>query len=143
MALWIGSLDKSGSPLLKLCIGGILSDSQEIEGIIDTGFTGFLSMPMLTAFPLGLTLSGSTSVTLADGSSQVKLTALGKAIIGGEERIGTIILEWGQTDILIGMAFLRTFNRILYVDARGSISLHEEVEIDKATNIIQSKGNSA
>ena len=132
MARWTGSLPPNGSPKLKLCIGGILSDSHELEGIIDTGFTGFLSMPILTAFPLGLTLSGSTSVVLADGSKQNKLTALGKVIIDEEERIGTVLLEWGQSDILIGMDFLRLFERVLYVHPHMSTCfLVEAAEIER------------
>ena len=72
--IWNGSLNKQGSPIIKLHIGGVLPDSsQEFDGIVDTGFTGFLAMPMVKAFPLGLMLTGTTTVTLADGKSAYKL----------------------------------------------------------------------
>lgn len=45
MPTWTGSFNKAGSPTIKFKLGGPLPNSeQEFEGIIDTGFTGFVSM---------------------------------------------------------------------------------------------------
>ena len=73
-------------------------------------------MPLLRAFPLGLLLYGTVEVTLADGSTAPKITAKGAIEIEGETEVGVVILEPSMTDILLGMDFLRKFNRVLLVD---------------------------
>jgi len=114
MPPWTGFLDNSGAPCLKLSIGGVFTKPlQEFDVIIDTGFSGFISMPLVKAFPLGLPLCGTTTVTLADGTQSPKLTAIGIAEIGKESKTGVVILEPNSSDILIGMDFLKTFEKVL------------------------------
>lgn len=132
MDIWTGFLDKSGSPALKISISGPLPNSeQEFDAVIDTGFTGFVSMPLLKAFPLGLLLYGTTEVTLADGSNAVKLTAKGAVKIGGRMEIGVIILEPSSVDVLLGMDFPTKFERVLFVHrGKQGIMLMAEKEFD-------------
>lgn len=116
MPTWTGYFSNSGSPALKVRIGGVFPDTeQEFETIIDTGFTGFLSLPLLSAFPLALVLFGTTSVILADGSVQPKLTAWGFVKVGEEKKFGVIVLESSSTEVLIGMELLKTFGKELQV----------------------------
>jgi predicted aspartyl protease len=113
--LWTGFFDKSGSPALKIRVAGPFATAVEFDAILDTGFTGFICMPLLRALPLGLMLYGTTSVELADGSTSMKLTAKGIAEVEGERKVGVVILEPTANDILVGMAFLRTFEKALFV----------------------------
>lgn len=129
MLVTTGFFDSGSNPCLKLTISGIFTNTpQEFEGIIDTGFTGFISMPMIKAFPLGLVLSGTTNVTLADGNSYTKLLAMGYAGIMGlpKQEIGAVILEWSNTDILLGMDFLRKFKLSLHI-SNNRIELHQDI----------------
>lgn len=132
MPSWTGSFNKSGSPTIKFKLGGPLPDSaQEFEGIVDTGFTGFVSMPIVKAFPLGLLLAGTTSITLADGTSAPQLTATGKVEIGEQGEIGVVILQGSSADILLGMDFLAKFGRVLFIHPnKGLASLMDQKEID-------------
>lgn len=118
-----GYLHKSGSPAIKIKVWGVAPGlAKEFEAIIDTGFSGFLSMPMVQAFPLGLVLTGTTNVVLADGSTDTKLTALG--VVGlpsGQTRPGVIILEPNPTDILVGVEFLNQFERTLLLFGERAI----------------------
>jgi len=96
MQVQIGSFDANGNPTLKINVSGVYSTTPvEFVGIIDTGFSGFLSMPMLQAFPLGLPLTGTTSAILADGQTQNKLLASAKVTIDGIDQIG---LAWISMD---------------------------------------------
>jgi predicted aspartyl protease len=79
--------------------------------MVDTGFSGFLSLPILKAFPLGLILQGTMGITLADGSTHARLTARGQVSFDGKKQIGLILLEWQNTDILVGMDFLTKFGK--------------------------------
>ena len=75
-------------------------------GIIDTGFTGFIQIPIQHAFSLRLPLEGTTTVTLADGSSLAVLTALGRATLLERAEIGVVMLSVSSNEILLGMDFL-------------------------------------
>jgi predicted aspartyl protease len=97
--------------------------------MIDTGFTGFLLMPMLSAFPIGLTLYGTSKCTLADGRTGTKLLALGSVRLEGEDTatVGLIILEKNNCGLLLGMDYLRKSKRSLVVSEQGVILLDEAV----------------
>src|SRR4051812_21340427 len=104
----IGSLDEFGHPVVQITVHGIHPDmKQEFEAMIDTGFTGFLLMPMLSAFPLGLTLLGTSDYTLADNSTSARLLASGTVTVEGEEVTGVIVLETNECGLLLGIDFLR------------------------------------
>ena len=107
MPLKIGYLDKNGHPNVKIRVWGIDSRfKQEFEAMIDTGFTGFLKLPITMALPLGLTLMGTGDSTLADGSKSPMLLTLGTVELDGQETNGVVALDSGGTPLL-GMAFLR------------------------------------
>lgn len=79
-------------------------------------------MPMVDAFPLGLVLLGTTTVTLAGGSTETKLIALGSASLpSGQVAPGVIILENNPCDVLIGMDFLKQFQRTLLLFGEQAI----------------------
>ena len=82
--------------------------------MIDTGFYGFIQVPITVAFALNLPLEGTTSVTLANGEIQRALTALGMVTLGGESRVDVVHLS-PSSKILLGMEFLRGFKRALAV----------------------------
>lgn len=111
-----GLFDENGSPTVEIEVSGPVHAPRKLTAIVDTGFSGFLLIPLLEAFPIGLILSGTTSIELADGSKQNKLTCLGQVHFGGVEKVGLIIIEWENTDILVGMDFLRKFEKTLVVD---------------------------
>ena len=115
----IGFLHESGSPAIDLEISGPFPDvRQGFTAIIDTGFTGFVSMPLASAFPLGLSLFGTSSVVLADGNSQTKLLALCTVYLTDEQQIGEVILEPSSTEVLVGMKFISGFRKTLLVNDR-------------------------
>ena len=131
MPLQTGSLDSSGHPVIKIEVYGVVPQlKREFEAMIDTGFTGFLMLPFVDAFPLGLVLYGTSNWTLADGSSSPKLLGLGTVIIGQEEVSGVIVLEAGPCRPLLGIEFLRKSAKTLLVTQSGML-LWETAEIEK------------
>jgi predicted aspartyl protease len=116
----IGSFS-SGCPVVQIAVSGAFHNSTNFTAIVDTGFSGFLLLPILDAFPVGLILRGTTRITLADGSAQTKLTCLGEIHFDGESKTGLIIIENQATDVLVGMDFLTKFRLQLVVDPTNNL----------------------
>ena len=124
-----GYFNSGGHPALKVGVYGVHPDlKQEFEVMIDTGFTGFLLMPIMSAFPLGLMLVGTGNYTLADNSSSPKLLALGSVVVADEEPLtGVIVLEPNECTVLLGMDFLSRAKRCLSVSVNGVALTDEDV----------------
>jgi hypothetical protein len=103
--------------------------------MIDTGFTGFLMMPLTEAFELALTLYGTSNWTLADGSSQPKLLGYGTVVIEDIYTHGVIVLEPNTSRPLLGVEFLKKSKRALVVGSRGCGLVDEQWFIDIAAEL--------
>lgn len=132
MTSGVGHFDSQGNPCLKFHMCGVFHPlpGLEFEGIIDTGFTGFLQIPIQHAFSLKLPLEGTSSYVLADGSKGTSLTALANISYAGKERVGVVSLAFGSKDILVGMDFLRTF-KLGVIIMTGTIILLDEEQAGK------------
>lgn len=124
----VGHFDSLGNPCLKFHLCGVAHKEPGLEftGIIDTGFTGFIQLPLQHAFSLKLPLEGTASYTLADGSQTACLTALAKTTFAGRMEVGVVTLAPGSQDILVGMGFLRQFKLGLMMVKRIVLLLDEE-----------------
>jgi predicted aspartyl protease len=110
-----GFYDDSGNPSLTIQLSGVadhaaMPDGLEFDGLLDTGFMGFLSVPVTRALPLGLPLSGTTPMILADGSLHQRLTAWGCVTVGGRALWGGVVLDPTSEELLLGLEFLQIFN---------------------------------
>jgi predicted aspartyl protease len=77
-----GYLESNGHPCIKIKVHGISGDlAQEFEAMIDTGFNGFLLMPIMAAFPLGLPLYGTAEqrqVASVQGGGRARIREHGR-----------------------------------------------------------------
>ena len=146
MAHKIGYLDSAGHPHVKIRVWGLDEQfAREFETMIDTGFTGFLMLPLVSAFPLALTLFGTTTYTLADGSQSPKLLAHGTVDLDGEQTQGLIVLEANASSgPLLGMEFLKRSTKALLVGKNGVYLfdddevLQDEEKASKSTGKVES-----
>ena len=124
----IGHFDEDGNACLALHLCGVRHDPPgiEVEGIIDTGFTGFIQLPLNWGIALTLPLEGTITVTLADGSKRVVLTAMAEATLLDRTQLGVVQLSPSGDEVLIGMDFLRRFERALVVSRKLGVVLVEE-----------------
>lgn len=115
-----GYFNPNQDPCIDIEVSNPIGWKKTLACLIDTGFTGFLSIPMFTAFPIGLLLSGTMSLTMADGSTQYRLTCLGTASLENESQVGVIIIEPSSDQVLLGLDFLRKFSFQLIVNPIAS-----------------------
>ena len=116
-----GALNGNYSPTINIEMYGQLSNAEQqaqlYEAIIDTGFTGAVSIPLVKALPMGLTLFSTASYTLADGSQASVFLCFGIVRLNGAERTLVFSLSQGN-DILLGTEFLAAFNAKLELNYR-------------------------
>jgi clan AA aspartic protease len=91
--------------VIALEVLGAHGDRAEIEAVIDTGFTGFLTLPADLVRSLSLPLRGSRDVVLADGSV-VGLDVYRGRVVWHDQALPVAVLE-SEGGPLVGMALLR------------------------------------
>lgn len=101
-----GKINQTGSPIIEIEVYG-RKGNVTVEGILDTGFDGFVCLPIALAVPLGLELIDVTDSELADGTViEDELVFGGK--VGWKGKIVRVeILLTKATDTLIGTALLK------------------------------------
>jgi clan AA aspartic protease len=98
---------------LTVVVGNSNRKLQAINTVIDTGFSGFLSLPSEIITNLDLPWSASDIVALGDGSETLFDLYTGVVIWDGQYR--EIYIAESETEPLLGMALLYGYR--LQVDA--------------------------
>jgi hypothetical protein len=138
MSTQIGYLDRNGHPRVTIHVRGTHpTEFLEVDALLDTGFAGFLMLPIGQALPLGLALYGTGDYSMADGSPITCFLAEGTieirppsqsptdtspamppfaapfSAVEPERVTGAIVL--GGDDALLGMEFVRALKKWLLV----------------------------
>src|SRR4051794_14634992 len=86
---------------IRLKVKGLRGREQEVEVVIDTGFTASLTLPPAVVSALGLRWQSLERFTLADGSQCIFDVYLAKVVWDGKVR--QILVNEAGGDPLIGM----------------------------------------
>ena len=100
-----GTVNENCEATIRLTLHGIAGEKHEIEAIIDTGFTGHLTLPMALIDQLSLSWQNRAQALLADGSLHVFDAYLGTILWNGQDR--TVEVDAADTEPLVGMELLR------------------------------------
>lgn len=130
MSDWSGRFDKSGSPTLTIEVAGLTPVSRVFDAIIDTGFSGFLAIPLsMISIPRSV-VAGFAEITLADGAKYRRLYAPATVRVQGDTLTENAIIEPDSGEVIIGMSFLRRFGRGLVLrPAKEYVVLPEDSEL--------------
>ena len=93
------------SPEVTIEITGI-SNNKSLVAVVDTGFTGFLQIPLSVGIACNLRLWGTSTARLADGSKVKNLECVGEVRFANKKLFGIISLSETGEDCLLGMQFL-------------------------------------
>jgi clan AA aspartic protease len=106
-----GTVTAEFTAIIRLIVIGPSGQSDEIEALVDTGFTGFLTLPPSLTTLLGLTFQSLEDAVLADGGS-IKLPVYGAKIRWDGSVRDILAMETGG-DPLVGMALLEGYRLTL------------------------------
>ncbi len=95
-----GYIDEYGQARVNVAVIGRNMEIA-VRPVIDTGFDGDICLPLPMAIQLGLELSGSVEIELADGSIKQELVFSGVTKFGEEVQKARITLT-ESTDALMG-----------------------------------------
>lgn len=99
-----GVVNANQEAIIQLVVTGPSGQQQNSEAIIDTGFTGFLTLPPAYIATLGLSWLSRQSGILADGSVDVFDVYVATVMWDGQSR--TVEVEAANTEPLVGMSLL-------------------------------------
>jgi clan AA aspartic protease len=112
---------KSDEGHIRLKVKGLRGREQEIEAVIDTGYTASLTLPPAIIAALGLRWRSMDRFALADGSECLFDVYVAKVEWDGKVR--TILVDEADTEPLVGMRLLRGHELKMQVRARGKVSI--------------------
>jgi len=142
---WIGRLEDKKATLLITVKSPIEVDlEKEFSATVDSGYDGFVSLPLQDALSLGSILFGAKFVNYADGAVGLRLTCWGVVTVGSESRFGVISLEPTAQEVLLGLEFLRSFRKTLIIrPGAQEVLLVDEMEegaaVGRASNVEESE----
>ncbi len=97
--------------------------TQFMDVVIDTGFSGFLTLPSSIIAALDLTWKGRDVATLGDGTSCIFEVYITDVIWDGQYR--TIDINESETVPLIGMRLLRGYDLRIQTIEGGYVTVEE------------------
>lgn len=118
-----GKVNSSLEAVIRIWIRGPEGQALEAEAIIDTGFSGFLSLPQRLVARLGLSFQGRIHGILADGTEGTY--QIYEAIVLWHGQPQAIIVSAVENEPLLGMAMLRGSEMALQVIDGGEVAIHE------------------
>jgi clan AA aspartic protease len=118
-----GKVNSSLEAVVRLWIRGPEGEALETEAIIDTGFSGFLSLPQHLVARLGLSFQGRIHGILADGTEGT--FQIYEALVLWHGQPHPIIVSAVENEPLLGMAMLRGSELALQVIDGGEVTIHE------------------
>jgi len=106
---------------IRLTVRGRKGRQHQVEAVIDSGYTGAVTLPPALITLLGLRWQSTQRATLADGSTCVFQVYVGKVVWDGKVR--QILVDEANADPLIGMRLLRGHELKMQVRYRGKVTI--------------------
>ena len=114
-----GTVNAAHEAVVSLPLRGPAGQARDVDAVVDTGFTRFLTLPPTVVAELGLGYRGINRVILADGSVTT-LEVCGVTVLwDGQPR--EIVAYASDTKPLIGMSLLHRHNLNVDIEDGGRV----------------------
>ena len=117
----IGVVTSNREATIRVLVRGARGQEAEVEAVIDTGFTGFLTLPAQFIANLALSFAGTTRAALADGS-EVAMDVFEASVLWDNLERDVVVLA-AEGVALVGMALLSGYRVTLEVEGGGSVRI--------------------
>jgi clan AA aspartic protease len=116
-----GSVNADLEAIVRLVVLGPGGGQQTLEAVIDTGFSGHLTLPESVIASLDLTWLGREPGILADGSTDLFDVYSAEILWDGRRR--TVEIQAANTQPLAGMELLHRYSLHIDVVAGGRVAI--------------------
>jgi clan AA aspartic protease len=117
-----GVVNRNCEATISLVVGNENRQTKLIDAVIDTGYTGFLSLPREIIVALELPWTGIDRGTLGDGSEVSFEVYAARVIWDGEYR--DIPVNEAETDPLVGMSLLYGYDLRIQAIEGGNVTIN-------------------
>ena len=114
-----GIVNPAHEAVVTLSLQGPAGHSLEVDAVVDTGFSRFLTLPPAMFAELGLGLTGVNRVILADGS-EATLDVYGVTVLW-DGRTRDVVAYESDTTPLVGMSLLGGHSLYVEVSDGGRV----------------------
>lgn len=105
--------------VVRFFVRGIEGRLTEVEAVLDTGFTDYLTLPSALITALGLPYQYDDKIVMSNGETATCAVHEGVVLWNGQER--TVPIQAGEGDALIGMSLL--LDHLLTLPVRDGATL--------------------
>lgn len=106
---------------VRLAVRGLGGREHEIDAVVDSGYTGWLTLPPTIIAALGLGWQTFGRGILADG--RITSFDVYRAKVVWDDRLRSIFVDEFDATALVGMALLRGYEYSMQVRARGKVTI--------------------
>ncbi|MCA2619978.1 MULTISPECIES: clan AA aspartic protease [unclassified Microcystis] len=119
--MMMGSVNSRREAVIQFVVLGENHQRQAIKAVIDTGYTGFLTLPSAIISKLGLTWYMQEEGILGDGS--LFMFNVFEATVIWDGQIKSIEINESETDPLVGMGLLEGYELNIQGFAGGLVTI--------------------
>lgn len=120
--MMMGNVNSRREAIIQFAVLGENNQRQAIKTVIDTGYTGFLTLPSAIITTLGLTWYMQEEGILGDGS--LCLFNVFEASVIWDGQLKSIEVNESETDPLIGMGLLEGYELNIQGFAGGLVTIN-------------------
>ncbi len=116
-----GTVNANREAMIQIAIVGDHKQLKSVRAVIDTGFTGDLTLSKAIINELGFTIRGIQAVILGDGSLHNFEMCAGAVIWDGQMK--RVEINAAETDSLVGMGLLEGYKLEIEGRAGGEVRI--------------------
>ncbi len=119
--MMMGNVNSRREAIIQFAVMGRDNQRQGIKAVIDTGYTGFLTLPPVIITTLGLTWFMQEEGILGDGS--ICMFNVFEASVIWDGQVKSIEINESETDPLVGMGLLEGYELNIQGFAGGLVTI--------------------